>query len=177
MSNKEFDLECNENNAERFMEWVLHRGGVAVWRSINLSNIGKSWSTPALTDGKPTGKPCWEANEAPEMTITDVEKIGVYSPKIVKQFHVGTRRGGQGLSIKVTDAGSRRIFEEIRKANEKYNTASAYYEFDYMDYDNCAIVITDHLCSLKEWENENKQKAGGEGIQEDHISTDKAAGE
>jgi len=44
-----FQHECSEENAPKFWEWLRTRGGIAVWKSINLGNAGASWSTPATT--------------------------------------------------------------------------------------------------------------------------------
>jgi hypothetical protein len=63
---KEERHEVSPENAAKFRDWIARRGGVAVWHSINLSNIGASWSTPALReDGTPTPKPTWEADDKP----------------------------------------------------------------------------------------------------------------
>jgi hypothetical protein len=44
----------------------------------------------------------------------------------VKRFRVGVRAGSQGLSLKVTDGGTRRIRSAVKRAGE-----GAYYKFDY----------------------------------------------
>lgn len=44
----------------------------------------------------------------------------------VKRFHIGLRMGSQGLIVKVTDGGTRRIRHEVAKAGD-----GAYYTFDY----------------------------------------------
>jgi hypothetical protein len=117
---------CNVTHAEKFLNWIEERGGVAVWLSADLSDPGKSWSSPALTDGQPTQKPSWQSADAPVAVITDPTEIGVMVDEEVKRFHVDVRRGSQGLSLKCTDAGSRRIRREVARAGE-----GAYYEFDY----------------------------------------------
>jgi hypothetical protein len=33
--------------AAKALEWIKTRGGLAIWQSVNLSNPGASWSTPA----------------------------------------------------------------------------------------------------------------------------------
>ncbi len=57
---------CNEENADKFYDWLLHRGGLFIWRSVNLSNPGASWTSPATEkDGvTPYGKPSWQALES-----------------------------------------------------------------------------------------------------------------
>jgi len=114
-------------NAAKFDEWIRTRGGLAIWRSVNLSNPGTSWITPAKNaDGTPVTKPTWEAANEPERIITDAADVLVSKDVEVKRFHVGIRLGGQGLSYKVTDGGSRRIRSAVAKAGE-----GAYHLFDY----------------------------------------------
>ena len=119
--------ECTPENAPRFRAWIQVRGGVAVWRSVNMSNLGVSWSTPALAeDGSPYLKPSWESASTPERIITDPSDIEVATRREVKRFRVGLRRGAQGLSIKLTDGAGRRLHAELEKAGE-----GAAYRFDY----------------------------------------------
>lgn len=114
-------------NAPKFWEWLQHRGGIAVWKSINLSNLGASWSTPARTEsGEPTPKPSWEAGGAPARIITSAEDVEVCLYKEVRRFHVAVRRGAQGLTMKLTDASSRRLRSAVDKAGVR-----ASYQFDY----------------------------------------------
>jgi len=44
----------------------------------------------------------------------------------VKRFRVGVRMDSQGLCLKVTDGGSRRILRELLKVGD-----GSFYEFDY----------------------------------------------
>jgi hypothetical protein len=55
--------------------------------------------------------------------------------------------GSQGLSIKVTDGGTRRIRAAVAKAKEQYG--DAWYEFDYGNYENAVILAPDKSISLK----------------------------
>ncbi|KPK66804.1 MAG: hypothetical protein AMS21_01225 [Gemmatimonas sp. SG8_38_2] len=142
-------LQCSVQNAPKFLEWIRGRGGVAVWRSINLSNPGASWSTPAMTDGKPTCKPTWQAGSEPERVITDANEIDVVEAREVKRFHVAVRRSDNGLMLKVTDGGSRRIRRECEKAGE-----GSWYEFDYGDYNNAVIYVPGDTVTLAKWASE-----------------------
>ena len=143
---------CTVENAPRLADWIQNRGGVAVWRSVNLSNPGASWSTPLLTeDGKPCSKPTWQAGAEPEQVITDPSDIEVTVDREVKRFRVGIRPGSQGLSLKVTDGGSRRIRAAIEKAGE-----GAYHNFDYDTQE--AIIMApepESTMSLRDWIEEN----------------------
>ncbi len=159
---------CNIDNAPKFADWITSRGGVAVWKSVDLSNPGASWSSPAMdgcavcgtdkgrltckcggTAFVPHPKPTWRADDKPDI-ITDPADIEVYQATEVKRFRIGIRRGSQGLSLKVTDAGSRRIRAEVAKAGE-----GAYHEFDY-DTQEAVIMKTTSLGSLKDWMEKNK---------------------
>ena len=107
-------------------QWLTNRGGIAVWQSINLSNPGASWTTPAHNDdGSLYAKPNWQAGNEPRI-ITDPADIAVSTDRELKRFRVGIRRGTQGYMMKVTDGGSRRIHAEVAKAGE-----GAYHVFDY----------------------------------------------
>ena len=139
----------NVLDAPRISEWLKNRGGILIWRSINLSNPGASWTTPALDkDGKPYGKPTWQCANEPERHITDPAEVIVSVDKVVKRFHVGVRMGANGLQLKVTDGGSRRIRHEVAKAGE-----GAYHEFDYSSQD-AVILKPERQIPLTEWKEE-----------------------
>jgi hypothetical protein len=128
---------CTAENAAKVWDWLQTRGGVAVWRSVNLSNPGASWTAPYKDDqGVVKGKPTWEADEKPERIITDPSEIVVLVPKEVKRFHVAVRRG-DGLSLKLTDASSRKVRAAVAKAGE-----GAWYVFDYM-FQDAVIYVAD----------------------------------
>jgi hypothetical protein len=137
-------LECSPANAPKFREWIASRGGVAVWPSVNLSNLDTSWSTPALTpEGAPTPRPSWQSADAPSYVITSEADVRVTLRKEVKRFRVALRRAG--LTVKVTDAGSRKIRAECEKAG-----ADASYEFDY-ETQEAVITAPDTTIPLSEW--------------------------
>jgi hypothetical protein len=143
--------DCSLENAPKFADWIKNRGGIAHWKSVNLGNPGAGWSSPALDKkGEPYTKPNWQCANTPEKIITDPAEIEVFEGYEHKRFHVGTRGSGNGLSIKVTDAGSRRIRAEVEKAGD-----GAYYVFDYDDEKNCVIMKSRVYGSLKKWMEEN----------------------
>lgn len=140
---------CTAENAPKFADWIANRGGVAVWRSINLSNPGASWSTPALTkEGEPYPKPTWQADSKPERVVTDPDNVLVSEDEEVKRFHVAIRRGG-GFQFKCTDASSRKIEKAVEKAGE-----GAYYIFDYFTQE-AVIMAPAKTYTLREWVEEN----------------------
>lgn len=148
MSNVE-PYTCDQADAEKIHHWLLTRGGIFIWRSVNLSNPGASWTSPAKdSNGMPTSKPTWQAANEPEQHITAIADVRVRTKKEVKRFHVAVRM--RGLSLKVTDAGSRKLRAEVEKAEQKYGK-SAWYEFDYGDEKNGVVCIEDAVVSLAEW--------------------------
>jgi hypothetical protein len=117
--------EVAPENAARMLEWVEKRGGVAVWKSVNLSNPGASWSTPALApDCSPSQKPSWEASSEPHKVITDPAEIAVVTRKEVGRFRVAIRVSGR--MVKLTTASSKRLDKAMTLAGE-----DASYHFDY----------------------------------------------
>ncbi len=138
--------ECAPENAAKMREWIKSRGGVAIWRSCNLSNPGASWSSPALTtEGQPYPKPTWQADNQPYRIITDPNEIEVITRKEVRRFRVAVRMGGNGLTMKLTDAASRKL----RAACDKLGPDSAY-EFDYMTQE-AVITMPGERVSLADW--------------------------
>lgn len=99
-----------------------------------------TWTTPAQTDvGEPTPKPDWAAGEVIRH-ITDPNEVVVLNPRVVKSFHVAVRQSGCGL--KLTEAASRRVELERKKATAKHG-ADAWVEFDYFDFNNAKILVSD----------------------------------
>jgi hypothetical protein len=136
----------NEKDAARIAEWLNTRGGIAIWRSINLSNPGASWTTPALNqDGTKTTKPNWQSANQPERMIVNPAEVSVSKDIEVKRFRVGIRVGGNGMQLKVTDGGSRRIRSAVAKAGD-----GAYHHFDYSSQE-CVIYKPEQIISLPEW--------------------------
>lgn len=134
--NNGFEHECSEENARLFMMWIRGRGGVAIWESVNLSNPGASWSTPALSkEGKPTTKPTWEAANEPAKIVTDPAKIKVAVPKEVQRFRVAARASARGFSTKLTAGDKRRIQKALTKHGE-----GAFFRFSYGTLDAVIYV-------------------------------------
>jgi hypothetical protein len=108
-------------------QWFQQRGGIAVWKSVDMSNAGQSWTTPIKdAEGSPMPRQNWRMEETPSLTIIDPMEVVVDVPREVKRFHVAIKAGGQGLLLKCSDASSRRIRRECAKAGEE-----SWYEFDY----------------------------------------------
>jgi hypothetical protein len=145
-------LHCELKNASTFLDWVRNRGGIAVWRSIDLSNPGQSWSTPLRDkEGKPTSKPNWRAGNEPSRCITDPRDVLVVEDKEVKRFHIAVRIGAQGIMLKLTDASSRRVRRAVEKAGK-----GAYYEFDH-NTQEAVILAPARQLTLFEWAEQNQK--------------------
>ena len=150
---------CQDEDAGKIHGCLLHRGGIFIWRSVNLSNPGASWTSPARdSDGKPITKPNWQCGDVPQRHIENLAEVMVSTAKEVKRFHVATRMGGNGMSIKVTDGGTRKIRAEIAKARQRTGK-TAWYRFDYYDYENCKIFIDDTTVPLSDWVAKSKEAA------------------
>jgi len=141
-------------NAAQILQWLETRGGLAIWRSINLSNPGVSWACPLNDEnGLPKGKPSWQADNQPERIITDIDEVEVVTALEVKRFHVGVRTGGNGLQLKVTDGGSRRIKAAVAKAAENRADKNAWHEFDYSTQE-AVILVPGKVVPLRDWKPE-----------------------
>jgi hypothetical protein len=134
-----------EENAPKFSEWLKKRGGLAVWRSVDLSDPGASCTTPALTeDGKAYPQPHWKYDNKPERIVIDANEVQVQRMVEVKRFHVATKRGNS-FNYVLTDGAQRRLYRELEKAGSTYI-------FDYGAYENCIILKPDKVQTLTEWE-------------------------
>lgn len=126
-------------NADKIWNWLHTRGGVAIWRSADLGDPGKTWTCPYLDEsGKPKEKQSWKMESAPSRIITDPAEIVVDVPKEIKRFRVAVRMGGNGLQFKCTDASSRKIRAACEKAGE-----NSWHEFDYMSQEAVIYVPGD----------------------------------
>ncbi len=133
-------------NAVKMKDWLATRGGVAVWRSVDLSDPGFSIFTPAKTPhGDPYPKPHWKVGHEP-LVVTDPAAFDVIQLKEHKRFRIGVRMGAQGLSLKVTDGGSRRIRKELERAGD-----GATYDFDYATQEAVIRVPEGPPVPLADW--------------------------
>lgn len=95
---------------EKFENWIQYRGGVQVWKNQNLSNpnAGDMFTAALTIEGQPTPCPHW-SRAAGEL----VKEIGgfrfVKELKEVQRCRIALRMGDSGLTIKLTDASSRRV--------------------------------------------------------------------
>jgi len=113
---------------DKIEKWIAERGGVKVWVSRDLSNPGGECYTPVhMEDGQDYPPPHWRYGKTPHEIVTDIKRFKfVKEMKEVKRFHVAVRMGTQGLSMKCTDASTRRIRAACAKAGP-----DSTYRFDY----------------------------------------------
>lgn len=129
--------QVSPENATLIRTWLEQRGGIAIWRSADLSDPGASVTTPVnAEDGTPTQKPGWKWQATPERIITSIDEVEVVVPEEVKRFRVALRRGGNGLKIKLTDAASKRVRDAVAKAGE-----GAWYEFGGDAFSGAQAII------------------------------------
>ena len=140
--------DCREQNAAMFLDWIRTRGGLALWKTVNLSDPGQSWTTPRLdATGQPKYKPHNYADAKPYRIIESTDEVMVHVDMEVKRFHVAIRMGAQGLKLKLTDASTDRVEKAVAKAGP-----GAYYAFDL--YTQEAIIYAPkpgQSMTLTEW--------------------------
>ena len=124
-------------NAAQIWQWFQERGGIAVWKSVDMTNAGRSWTTPLRdAEGNPTPRQDWRMEQAPSLVITDPAEVTVDVPKEAKRFRVAIKVGDQGMLLKCSDASSRRIRRECAKAGD-----ASWYEFDYATQEAVILVL------------------------------------
>lgn len=113
-----FLIECRPDHAAKLRDWIQNRGGVALWRSIDLSDPGASVLTPA-----DSAKPRWKFANEPEVIVTRGSDVGVYQEVLFRAFHVALRRSTNGLAFKLTDYASERVHKVMNECREKHGNA------------------------------------------------------
>lgn len=138
-------------HAEKMMEWITARGGLALWSSVNLSNPGATWTTPLNDEqGNPVRKPTWQVGEQPYRVITDAAEVEVTIPREVRRMNVSVRMGAQGTMMKLTDASSARLRKAVQRAADRTADKQAWYQFDYL-HQQAVIYVNDKVLPLTEY--------------------------
>lgn len=135
--------EVRPENAAQIWSWLQTRGGIAVWKSINLSNPAGGWTTPA-----DASKPTWQCANEPRI-ITDPAEVVVLKGKEVKRFRIALRMGSQGLNLKLTDGSTNKVHKACEKAGD-----DSWYEFDYSSQE-AVIFVPDTVQPITDWIKEN----------------------
>ena len=143
MAKSPFLITCVPENAERFAMWLKDRGGISLWKSLNLSNPGASWCTPALTEeGTDYPKPNWQTESAPALTVCDPDFVGVEIPQEFKRVKISLKQQGL-MKVVLTDGSTRKVRDAVEKAGD-----GAFYTFE----DDMAVIwaVRGTVC-LEEW--------------------------
>jgi hypothetical protein len=132
-------FEVPPEDAAKIAEWLATRGGLAIWRSVNLSNAGATWGTPLnRADGTPTPAPSWECEKTPSRVITSEDDIHVVTRKEVKRFRVRIRTSTNGLMTKLQRSSASHLETVLASVSKKTGLEPAY----HFDYDTQEAVIT-----------------------------------
>ena len=119
-----FPITCVPQNAERFAMWIRERGGICLWKSLNLSNPGASWCTPfRFEDGSEATKPTWQADNTPAVVVTSMDEVGVEIPVETTRIRISLIQ--RGLKVVLTDGSTRKVQAALEKAGE-----GAFYTFE-----------------------------------------------
>lgn len=113
---------------QRFEEWICDRGGVQIWRNVNLSDPDAQPQFTAYKDenGNIYEKPHWSV-ERGEL-ITDIARF-----RFIQSFHefrrvrIAIRRGAQGFTLKLTDASTKRVHKSCDKAKGLFGRDAVYH--------------------------------------------------
>ena len=160
--------DCCAAAAPQLLDWLKTRGGLALWRTMDLALwrtmdlalwrtmdlrvTGRSWTCPMNDDrGNVKGRPYHDSETAPYRTITSTDDVLVSVDREVKRFHIGLhiglRMGSQGLCVKLTDGATRRVNAAVEKAG-----LGAYHLFDYGVQDAVIMApIPGHTVTLTDW--------------------------
>ncbi len=141
---------------EKFEEWIKCRGGVKVWRNLDLSNCGAGpIFTPALKEVEvplenggmnmiPYPKPSWRVDNGE--VVTDISRFRfVKGFKEFKRIRVALRRG-DGLIFCLTDGSQRKVDKALDQAREKFGEATYRKDGGLFDYERFIVV------EVPEWE-------------------------
>jgi hypothetical protein len=109
---------------DKFKDWIDTRGGVVVWKNIDLGNsgTGRRFTPKVDADGKYYGPPHWSFGFEECCTSLDRFRF-VKELKEVRRIKIAIERGS-GLSWNLTEASSRRL----RKAMDGYPDAVYHFE-------------------------------------------------
>ena len=137
--------KCEDINAEKFMQWIKTRGGLACWRSLDIGNP-KTWTAPLkAADGSIKDKPFGFAESQPYRIITSSDDVLVYTSKQVRRVRVALQRG-YGFNVELTPASTRKVRAAVEKAGE-----DAYYEFDHDTQEAVIMAPTGKAVTLTDW--------------------------
>lgn len=140
----------------KFGHWIKNRGGVKVWRNINLSNPGYGpIFTPALKEVEvpeengginvvPYPKPSWQVDNGE--VITDITRFRFAKGfKEFKRIRVALERGS-GYNYRLTDGSQRKVDRAMQACMDKHG--DAVYRKDGGLFDAERFIVVE----IPEWE-------------------------
>lgn len=154
-------LHVSADNAPKFIDWLANRGGLLVWTSSDLSNPGRSVTTPALSaTGSPTQPPGWQFVDAPRH-ITSIDDVLVYVPKTLDSFEVKLVRNC--CKLELSKSSSRKLRTRLAKhANSWFvfrSTGTSQGDPVHgmmFGSDTVDILVDDTTTPLSKWKDQNK---------------------
>jgi hypothetical protein len=142
---------------EKFEAWIKDRGGVKVWRNINLSNPGAGpIFTPAYEETQvdmdsfganmraPYPKPSWRVDNGE--VITDITRFRFAKGfKEFKRIRVALERGS-GYNYRLTDGSQRKVDRAMQACMDEHG--DAVYRKDGGLFDAERFIVVE----IPEWE-------------------------
>lgn len=138
-----FKIERPIADASKMRQWLDTRGGIAIWKSINLSNPGTQWLMPADV----TEKPSWQCANDPEI-VTSAADVGIYTETLYKAFRVSLRQAG--MAFKLTDHSQKRLDNWMAKCEKQWGNAHYRRAVLDVDYPNMGVFYTNTIKPLSE---------------------------
>jgi len=145
------------DNANQILGWMTEGRGLAHWTSIDLGDPSYAVTTP----GDVTDRPHWKLSNEPAFRIFDIGQVLVGKYELFRRFHVGIRAASNGLAMKVTDGGTRRIRKALMAAGP-----DSFYQFDY-DVQDVLIYKQVGTTSLTKWAEETAHDSMRQFVEED----------
>lgn len=111
-------VEVDPRLGAKVAAWIAHCGGLAIWESHDLGQIGRRWFTPAqLTDGTVPQRPHWSCADKPERVVTDAAEVEVVERREMRRIRIAAKPG-YGLGWQLTDASTRRLDVAVADAGD-----------------------------------------------------------
>jgi len=120
-------IQFDKSEANKAIEWLAKRGGIAVWVNCNMSSqsLGTEVYTPALSEeGKPTSSPGWQYGKTPSRIITDAAEVCVV--EYAQHSRVRVIPSKYGPPCDPIKRGREKVDAALKDAGE-----GSYWQFDW----------------------------------------------
>lgn len=135
-------ISVTSDIARQVAEWINKRGGVALWRSVNLSMPDREWITPIDAP-----RPSWMAGEQPAEVARHIKDVEVKVVRDAKKIRVYLDRKHHGMKILLTAASTKRL----RKWLDKFHPSSYRFEADMFGNPIAVIYRIERTIPLDEF--------------------------